>query len=204
MALTNTELLAIGNERTGRSESQVDVDKFVKSFVHDLSIRGVWVEGEETKALVDSTPDYAESGLANSYNKILAITILDTNSKESSPLEEISWKKYKERVAQAVSDGKPSEYCRFKDTLYLWPQPDFALYPNMKVSGTIFHSDSTTIAFNERFRECASQYIIMKIYEKFGMTDKRKEYLATYRLERSALVSMQANQRISRQRYNDI
>src|SRR3990167_2145889 len=181
MTITAAELRTIGNERTGRSESQDDVDKFIKSGVTDLSTRGIALEAEETETLVDNTPNYAESGLSNSFKKINAITILDSDSNESAPLDEISWQRYKERVSQEIAKDKPREYARFNSTLYLWPPPNATNYPSMKVSGTIYHADSTTISFSDRFRECLTQFVIYKIYEKYGLGDsKGKLHMSLY------------------------
>src|SRR3990167_6891553 len=105
MTITAAELLAIGNERTGRSESQTDVDKFIKSCVHDLTSRGINLEAKETVTLSTSDPSYLESAFTNAFKKIDAITIIDSDSNESEPLDEITWQRYKERVAQETSNG---------------------------------------------------------------------------------------------------
>lgn len=206
MTITAAELLTISNERTGRSEAQADVDKFIKSCVHDLTSRGIVLEAEETEALVTSQANYSETSLlTNSFKKINAITILDSNSKESEPLEEISWQRYKERVAQETANDKPKEYARFNETIYIWPPPNATSYPSMKISGTIYHADSTTISFANRFRECMSQYVIAKIYEKYGMAEtKGKIHMALYADEFNKLFGDQNSKEVSVQRYSDI
>ena len=157
--ITAAELLAQANLEAGRAET--DIDWFVKEWVSDLTIQGVFLEGEESVVLVDEQPNYLESAFTNLFKKINAITIVDTDEEESDPLTEISWQRYKERVAQSVSPGKPREYCRFNDTIFLWPKPDADLYPSMSVSGTVHHADSTTIAYPDRFRKCGLFYMIL-------------------------------------------
>ena len=204
MSITAASLLAIGNERTGRSESQADVDKFITSAVADLSTRGIALEAEETVTLTTSDPSYLESAFTNPFKKIDAITIVDSDSNESDPLTEISWQRYKERVAQGTANDKPKEYARFAETIYIWPPPNATTYPSMKISGTIYHADSTTISFANRFRECLTQYVIAKIYEKYGISEKAKYHIALYADEFNKLLGDQNSKEISMVRYNDI
>src|SRR3990172_9275463 len=103
MSITAASLLSIGNERTGRNESQADVDKFITSAVADLSTRGIALEAEETVTLTTSDPSYLESAFTNTFKKINAITIVDSDSNESDPLTEISWQRYKERGGQGAA-----------------------------------------------------------------------------------------------------
>ena len=205
MTITPAELLAIGNERTGRAETQAQVDKFIKSWVHDLTLRGVKLEAEESVTLVDEQPNYVESALTNKFKKIDVITILDTDGEENAPLDEISWQRYKERVAEGHAAGEPKEYARFNETVYLWPKPDTGTYPTAKISGTIYHADSTTISYSDRFRECASQFIIFKIHEKYGYAStKGKPHLDLYEHEVSKIISDQATKEKTFVRYNDV
>src|SRR3990167_1685406 len=205
MTITASESRTIGNERTGRSESQDDIYKFIKAAVHDLSSRGINLEAEETVTLVDSQSNYVESAFSNTFKKIDAITIIDSANTESAPLDEISWQRYKERVSQSISDDKPKEYARFNNTIFLWPPPEAADYPSIKISGSIYHEDSTTISFANRFREALTQYVIFKIYEKYGVGEtKGKLHANLYNDEFNKLVGDQNSKEVSIQRYNDI
>ena len=204
MPITAAELLTIGNERTGRSEATADIAKFIKACVHDLTIQGVRIEGAEDVTLSDDDPSYLESGFTNSYKRVIVITTIDSNSKESSPLDEISWQRYKERVSQGAGKGKPREYVRFNSTVYLWPPPNATDYPTMNISGLIYHADSTTISYNERLRECMTQYVIFKIFEKYGLAVKKgKAHFDLYGFEVEKILHDQAISRLSFTKYND-
>ena len=206
MSITATELRSIGNGRTGRAKTQDDIDVFVKSWVADLTTRGIVLEASEDLTLVDEQANYAESGLTNLFKEGLVITVLDTDDDESSPLLEISWNRYKERVGQAVTPGKPAEFVRFNDTLYLWPKPDTDNYPTLRISGTIYHADSTTISYADRFRECGIQYIIYKIYESLGYLYRPKAlaHFQSYESELNKLLSSESRKRHHSVKYNDI
>lgn len=206
MTITASELRTIGNERTGRSEAQADIDKFVKSWVADLSSRGIVLEAEEELTFVDEQPNYVESGLTNLFKKIAAITVEDTDGNEEKPCMEISWQRYKERIAQYTQPGKPKEYARFNKTLFFWPPPKIANYPKANVSGTIHHADSTTISYADRFREAGAQYIIGKIQEKYLGPDhsKTKGHFALYDYEARKLKALQDNSEVNVVGYNDI
>lgn len=207
MSITAEELRTIGNAETGRSETQDQIDKYVKEWAHELTTKGIVLEAEEDITLVDEQPNYVEATYltTNTFKKISAITIVDTNDEESPPLEEISWQRYKERNAQSSTPTKPSEYARFNKTLFLWPPPDTDLYPTARVSGTIRHADSTTISYHERFRKCASMYIIFRIHMKYGYADtKGKPFFGLYENSREDLMSDQSTREVSVQRYNDI
>ena len=201
--ITAAELLAQANLEAGRAET--DIDWFVKEWVSDLTIQGVFLEGEESVVLVDEQPNYLESAFTNLFKKINAITIVDTDDGESDPLTEISWQRYKERVAQTVSPGKPREYCRFNDTVFLWPKPDVDLYPSMNVSGTVHHADSTTIAYPDRFRKCGLFYMIFRIYAKYGYAEtKGVAPFKIYEIEVEKIKANQSTKRVSTVGYNDI
>ncbi len=205
MSITAVELRTIGNERTGRAESQSDIDKFVKSWVADLTSRGITLEAEETVNFVDEQPNYIESAFTNNFKKIDAITVMHTDNTESPPLREISWQRYKERVSQDTAPGKPKEYARFNETIYVWPNVDADTYDEMKISGTIYHADSTIISYADRFRECGIQYIIFKIYEKYGLIkSKGVVHTALYKSEFDKLFSDQNTKENHTVRYNDI
>ena len=206
MTITAEELRTIGNERTGRAESQADIDKFIKSCVQDLTTRGIVLEAEEEETLVDEQPDYVEVDvLTNSFRKIDVITIEDTEENEGKPLIEISWQRYKERIAYSVSPGQPKEYARFNGILWLWPAPDTDSWPKMNVSGTIYHAASTTISFADRFKECLIQYVIFKIYEKYGLTEtKGKAPASLFKDQFDILLGDQNTKEINVVRYNDI
>lgn len=104
MSITNTELRTIGNERTGRSKSQDDIDKFVKSWVADLSTRGIALEATEDETLVNEQANYVEATVfANAFKNNVVVTVINSSAKESEPLLEISWNRYKERLALSVA-----------------------------------------------------------------------------------------------------
>ena len=206
MTITAAELRTIGNDRTGRVKSQADIDKFVKSWVADLTTRGIVLEATEDVTLVNEQANYIESAFTNLFKGNLVVTVLDTNSNESNPFLEISWDRYKQRVAQSVASGKPREFVRFNDTFYLWPAPLIANYPTLRISGTIHHSDSTTISYPDRFRECGIQYIIYKIWESFGYLyrPKASAHFQSYEFELNKLLSGESRKRHHSVAYNDI
>ena len=206
MSITPAELRTIGNERTGRSKSQTDIDKFVKSWVADLTTRGIVLEASEDVTLTDEQANYLESALTNAFKEGPVVTVIDDDDNESKPLLEISWHRYKERVGQGVTPGKPQEFTRFNDTFYLWPAPDTDNYPTLRISGTIYHTDSTTISYADRFRECGIQYVIYKIYESLGYLYRPKTtaHFQSYEFELDKLLKSESRKRHHSVGYNDI
>jgi len=206
MSITAEELRTIGNERSGRSKSQADIDKFIKSWVADLTIRGIILEATEDVDLEDEQPNYLESEFDNLFKNGLVVTVIDSNDNESKPLLEISWHRYKERVGSGDAPGKPREFTRFGGSLYVWPKPDADQYPTLRLSGKIYHSDSTTIVYADRFRECGIQYIIYKIYESLGYLHREtaQAHFRNYEFELQKLLSSESNRRHHNVGYNDI
>ena len=205
MSILNTELRSIGNARTGRAKTQAEIDEYIKNWVNDLTLRGIFLEGEEEVNFVDEQPNYVESAFTNTYKRIVAITVEDTDGDESKPLLEISWPRYKERIAQGVDAGKPREYARFNDTIFVWPKPDADLYPLMNISGSIYHSDSTTISYPTRFRKCGIEYIIFSIYASFGYAEtKGKPHWLLFETEVAKMLSDQSTKEKHSIRYTDI
>ena len=206
MSITAVELRSIGNGRTGRAKSQDEINVFVKSWVADLTTRGIVIEASEDVTLTDEQPNYVESGLTNAFKEAPVVTIIDSDSNESEPLCEISWHRYKERVAQGDNPGRPKEFVRFNNTFYLWPAPDTDNYPTMRISGTIHHTDTTTIVYADRFRECGIQYIIYKIWESLGYLyrPKASAHFQSYEFELDKLLRSESRKRQHFVRYNDI
>ncbi len=210
MSITNTELRDVGNGRTGRSKSQAEIDVFVKSWVQDLSTRGVILDFEETVTLVDEQVKYLFSGFPNAATimpkNIDVVTIIDANDKESGPFERINWARYKERVGQGTSPGKPSEYTDFNNALYIWSQPAVPEFTSLKVSGQYYHLESTTILYPDRYKECGYQYIIYKIYESLGYLHRKKTraHLALYESELAKVMTSDSRRKAHAVRYTDI
>lgn len=206
MSITAIEFRSIGNDRTGRAKSQAEIDVFVKSWVADLTTRGIVIEASEDVTLVNERAYYPESALTNAFKEAPVVTIIDSDDNESEPLSEISWHRYKERVAQGDNPGRPKEFVRFDNTFYLWPVPNTDNYPTLRISGTIHHTDSTTIVYANRFRECGIQYIIYKIWESFGYLyrPKASAHFQSYEFELDKLLRSESRKRQHNVQYNDI
>ncbi len=210
MSITNTELRDVGNGRTGKSKSQDEINVFVKSWVKDLSTRGVVLEFEESVTLVDKQAKYLFLAFPNAATiqpkKIDVVTVVDENDKESEPFEFITWARYKDRLSQGFSPDKPSEYTIFSNAIYIWPGPNVPEFATLNVSGTYHHLESTTILYPDRYKECGYQYIIYKIYESFGYLHraKTKAHFENYEFERSKVMTGDSRSKQHVQRYSDI
>jgi len=186
MTLLIADILSLANERTGRSES--DINTFMKGILHDLSTRGLNLEAEETLTLVTDDFDYAFSTFTNKFKRIKNVVILDSSSVPSSPLTEISWKRYKERLSENLSNGEPIEFCIYptllNEVLYLSPKPNATNYPSAKISGDLKHDDTTTIIFDEKYRELLIEGVCWKIESKYNVDgEKTKARLELYEIE---------------------
>lgn len=186
MALLIADILSEANSRTGRAESSGDT--FLKGILHDLSSRGLCLEAEETLALVTDDCDYAFSTFTNKFKRIKEVVILDSNSVPSMPLEEISWKRYKERLSENLSNGEPVEFCIYptllNEVLYLSPKPNATNYPYAKISGQLKHNDNTTIIFDEKYRELLIEGFCWKIETRYNVDgEKTKARFELYEIE---------------------
>jgi hypothetical protein len=206
MSLLVADLLALANSRTGRAET--DNDKFLLPILHDLTIRGCFLEAEETVTLSSEDPSYAFSTFTNDFKSIKTVVIIDSDDDPSGPLQEISWTKYKERLAQTLSAGEPVEYCiypgRINRVLYLSPKPNTTNYPYVKISGPIRHADSTSsISFPERFRELLVEGMAWQIERHYNPdSTKTAEHKGYY--ENELAKHFGDTPTVSRGRYSDI
>lgn len=175
MPITANEILTEANSRTGRAESSIDT--FLKGVLHDLSTRGLSLEAEEEVNLTTDQPNYVFSGFTNKFNRIKQVVIIDSDDDPSDPLTEISWKRYKERLANTLSNGEPTEFCvyptRGAKTLYLSRKPNAVNYPKMKISGTLRHGDTTTISYLEEYRELLIEGVCWKIESKYNVNGEK-------------------------------
>jgi len=204
MTITAAELLVIGNERTSRAEVQADVDKFIKDWVNECAIRGLEIKRSEEVSFVTGTKSYDVSSYA--FKKINVVTVEDSDNNEKDPLIEISWLEYKNELARNYSNSEPKKFCFYDGSIYVSPPPNATTYPLMNVSGDYLHADSTTIAYPDRYRFCASEFICFSIYKKYGMTDtKGKPHFELFIDAVGNLLSLQsAKRRQKYPQYNDI
>lgn len=205
MALLAAEILSEANLRTGRAESDVNIP--LKGILHDLSTRGLCLEAEEILALVTNDCDYAFSTFINKFKRIKNVVILDSAGVPSNPLTKITWNQYKERLSANLSAGEPKEFCiypeRVNEILYLSPKPNATNYPSTKISGTIKHDDTTTISYDEKYRELLIEGCCFKIEAKYNIdSPKTKAHFDLY--ENEIFKIFADTPTISVSQYNDI
>ncbi len=205
MSLSAAEVLTQVNLRTGRAES--DIDTQLKGILHDLSLRGLCLEAEETLTLTTDDCDYEFSAFTNKFKKIKTVVIVDSAGVPSKPLTKITWDQYKERLAGNLSAGEPGEFCifpeRVNEVLYLSPKPNATNYPYAKISGPLKHDDSTTISYDEKYRELLIEGCCYKVEAKYNIdSQKTKEHFALYENEISKMFGDSST--IRQSQYSDI
>jgi hypothetical protein len=205
MAITSSEIRTDANGETSRSETQDQIDKYVKDGMSFLGNNGLVIEGEESISFVDEQPNYVESGFTNSYKKISVVVVVDSSGNDSEPLREIGWSRYKERVSIGSPKGEPKEYCRYADTVFVWPKPNATTYPTMKLSGDIRHGRTTTISFPDRYKEAILNYVIYRIFKKYTLLERAgKVFGVLSKVDIPLLLSDEIKKTKSTIRYSDI
>ena len=198
MSITSAELYTEANSRTGRTG---DHDTKLKAVLQELAHRGLALLGETTQALTSGDRDYT---VPTNCKRVRLITLVDSNSVEGAPLTEISWHEYKERLAGNAGNGAPGVFVVQNGTIYLDPPPNATTYPNMKITTELYHADSLTVSWPDRYEETLTEGLCWKIYlgldqgAGLGIIHK-KEYLDGVDL----LLEVQGSERNGRMAYTD-
>ena len=199
MTLTAADLYTLVNSRTGRTG---DHEAELKAILHDLAIRGVHLLGETTQALTSGTRNYT---VPTNAKRVRLIALIDGSSVEQDPLDEITWHDYKRRLSPAASNGKPTAFVVQNGVIYLDPPPLSTSYPNMKITTELYHADSTTVSWPDRFREtllrgmCYETYLGLDLGATLGAPHQ-----VAYETGVLRLLAAQSAERNSRTRSNDI
>lgn len=198
MTLTATDLDTLVNARTGRTGTHVEE---LKAILHDLALRGVHLLGETTQALTTGTRQYTTP---TNTKRVRLINVL-FGAVEQDPLDEITWHEYKRRLSPAASNGKPTVFVVYNGSIYLDPPPLTTDYPNMKITTELYHADSTTISYADRFRETLLRGMCYEVYLglDLGATLGAPHQVA-YETGVLRLLGAQSAERNGRTRYGDI
>ena len=156
MALTAADIYTEVNARTGRTGNHATE---LKAILHDLAIQGVKLLGETEQDLTSGDRNYA---VPSNTKKIRSITIRNSSTIDLDPMDEITYREYKKRVEPASDNGQPEVYAVENGVIYLDPPPNATTFPDMMILTELYHADSTTISWADRFREALIEGTVWK------------------------------------------
>jgi len=196
MSLSKAAILVEVNNRTGRSET--DIDSILKAVLLDLTIDFPFLKGEFYRSTIAGTPDY---GVGDTIRNVELVKIDDKD-----PLIKINtWEEYQQLIAEETEADRdePTRYIIHDRILYLWPTPD-AIY-TLTIFGSYIERNVDTIDLEDNFEEVLIQGCCFKLYESksLGASPPAVLHLNLYKdaVDKLKRIYSESAERIE---YNDI
>ena len=172
MAFTSASILTMVNARLNRLETDID-DKLIDT-LQNLASRGDFIESTATVSAVDGTQSYTEPSRIKTVESIKV-------SDDELPLEKITMQELQRRYAIDSSEGVPVAYARHGGNLFVFPTPDDSY--TLTVYYFAFHAASTTIEFEDRFREAVAARVTAMVARGLEMFDRANYWFEKYNEE---------------------
>lgn len=203
MALVIEDIRVEVNQRTGRSWTLAQFTLALKAVLHDLAKEGLLKTRSSVTCAV-GTANYA----ITDAKKLLYAQIYNTSDTDwSEPLDLITENEYREELAKNSSNSEPTKATLINGSIYVSPAPDSTNY-TLYYAVTKRHADSTTIEYDEEYREGLIEGCCYKSYGLVGFPKaslaKAMMFKKLYEEEKEAYARQMGRGKISRVRYTDI
>lgn len=169
MAITSADILEAVNENLRRTET--DIDAQLINALKRISAFGNFLFDIETQTLSegDNTLSFPEDYKTLQY---IRLTSTDSDPSVGSEVDKknrlflIGFSDYLNRIGFNECKGTPTQYAVFNDTIRLYPLADGEY--NAELYYSKFHPRSTTILFDEEFRETIEALTTYNFAKKIG------------------------------------
>lgn len=176
MSITAADILAMVNSRLSRSETSIDTE--LVDALQDLSVRGDFIESTVAVYPVDGDEAVAAPSRIRS---IESIECVDSDGNFCDPLEPITMAELTRKVGYDSTEGTPLYYARFGSNLFLYPICDDSYV--LTVYYYSYHAASTTVEFDDRFREAIACKVTAEVARGLEMYVDADKWMAQYAIE---------------------
>ncbi len=180
MTITAAQILAKVNNNLNRNET--DIDNQIKEILQDLAMRGDFLQNNYSITATDSTASTEAPSLMKRE-----ISVRIANGEYITP---ITYRQYQLNIEnlESLTEGEPTNYAFFMDYFYWWPIPDTGYA--VSVDCYVFHAESTTVAFDDRFRAAIYAGATMAVARDLkGLEEQQKRYHDDYEHEIAILLA---------------
>ncbi len=185
MAISKSTILTEVNNRTARSET--DIDTILRAVLLDLTLD---IPALKETAYTTTTAGQAEYSLSSFPEDIRSIEVAKID--DNTPLKRLnSFKDYLALIADQTSADydEPEYYIVYNNSIYLYPTPDdsYTLY----VYGTCLELDEDEIDLPDVYQEAIIEGCCWKLYESKGLGThpSAQAHLQNYLLLKEQLIS---------------
>lgn len=203
--MTKAQIILWVNDKLGKTYSGTDIDDEIAAVLNDLTTNLNIVKGSDNATSVVGQHNYSDTEFGVTNIK----SIIDVNIDSSDPLEEMTEREYKAKIAdEAVADYDEPDSYYFDETtktVYLYPAPDVATY-TIYVNYWAVDDDVDDIELDDDFK-----FLVFKgvgyeclFKENEGESNKAQRYLAYYEAKKKDFSVARSNQALHYSNYRDI
>lgn len=169
----------------GKTIDEDDLGDWVK--VGNSAVNGIlrWSRYQYETVSVDGQANYT---LYQPCKEIEAVTYDDESATGTAPqpLISVTHPEYLRLLAEDSTEGTPSRYSRFGDTIYLWPTPDTSdddIDVWMLTAPPLLEEDDDVPEYPAEYHRAIVDYALSVAFRDVGMDERSLVYLKTFQAQ---------------------